>query len=351
MSTTEPRPITPLDLPLVHRLTANRLPLDTCAALTRGLPGLEEALLSAVPLTDLGAPTFVVRNGDSGMIGQFRHRAACRVAHLTFLAPDSAGSNPREWVSLLETMAFEAGKRGAHVLNAEVDQDHPIFQAFRLAGFAVYSRQVILRRAPRRVTHRQRGLLRSAQDRDAVAISTLQNNTVPRLIQQAEDPQPAPDYQGLVYEREGQIAAYLAVSEGKSGVVIKPYFHPEAYDQASTIILSALAHISRAEQVPVYLYARSYQDWLRGALDEVEFEAWTHQALLVKYTVVRVGRVQPVTLPDLETNRLVTPVADGPVPLLRRFSLLRWQKRRTKRLSPSVDRHNGKSITERRNGQ
>ncbi len=253
MATADPRPITPLDLPLVHRLTASRLPLDTCTALTRGLPGLEEALLSSVPLTDLGAPTFVVRNGDSAMIGQFHYRTERPVAHLTFLAPDPADGNPHDWVALLETMAFEAGKRGAHVLNAEVDQDHPIFQAFRLAGFAVYSRQVILRRAPGPVTNGQRDLLRSAQDRDAVAISTLQNNTVPRLIQQAEDPQPSPDYQGLIHEQDGQIAAYLAIAEGKSGIVIKPYFHPEAYDQASAIILSALAHLSRAEQVPVYL--------------------------------------------------------------------------------------------------
>lgn len=350
MSSADPRPITPLDLPLVHRLAANRLPLDTCTALTRGLPGLEEALLSSVSLIGLGAPTFVVRNDDTGKIGQFRHRSERPVAHLTFLAPDPAEGDPREWVSLLEAMAFEAGKRGAHLLNAEVDQDHPIFQAFRLAGFAVYSRQVILRRAPGRVpvTQEQRDLLRSAQERDVIAISTLQNNTVPRLIQQAEDPHPAPEYRGLIHESEGQIAAYLAVAEGKSGVVIKPYFHPEAYDQASAIILSALAHLSRAEQVPVYLYARAYQDWLRGALDEVEFEEWTHQALLVKYTVVRVGRVQPVTVPELETNRLATPVADGPMPLFRRFALLRWQKRRHKRPTPH---QNGVSSPERRNGQ
>lgn len=343
MSTADPRPITPLDLPLVHRLAANRLPLDMCMALTRGLPGLEEALLSSVPLTDLGAPTFVVRNGDTGLIGQFRHRSDRTVAHLSFLAPDPVNGNPRDWVGLLEAMAFEAGKRGAHMLNAEVDQDHPIFQAFRQAGFAVYSRQVILRRAPGPVHSGQRDLLRSANDRDAIAISTLQNNTVPRLIQQAEEPLPSPDYRGLIHEQDGQIAAYLALAEGKSGVVIKPYFHPEAYDLASAIILSALAHVSRAGQVPVYLYARAYQDWLRGALDEVEFVPWTHQALLVKYTVVRAGRAQPVTLPDLEANRLATPVPDGPMPLLRRFALLRWQRRRSKRPTPlKNERRNGK---------
>ena len=52
MSNATPRPITPLDLPLVHRLAADRLPLDMCMALTRGLPGLEEALLSSVPIPD-----------------------------------------------------------------------------------------------------------------------------------------------------------------------------------------------------------------------------------------------------------------------------------------------------------
>ena len=88
-------------------------------------------------------------------------------------------------------------------------------------------------------------------------------------------------------------------------MVIKPYFHPEVYDQAPAIISVRAGGISRARNtLPVYLYARAYQDWLRGALEQVEFEPWTHQALMVKYTLVRVERAEPVTLPGLEPNHL-----------------------------------------------
>ncbi len=336
-----PRPISPLDLPLVRRLIGERLPLDMCTALTRGLPGMEDALLSTVPLADLGAPTLVLRRDDEGYVGQFRLRPDRNSAQLTFLAPNPSGGDPHHWAALLEGLAYEAGKRGVHLLNAEVDQDHPIFRAFRLAGFAVYSRQVILRRDPAPVTGGERHLLRYATDRDAIAINALQSNTVPRLLQQAEEPQPSPESRGLIHEQDGQIAAYLALTEGKSGIVIKPYLHPEAYDQASAIIQAALTFVPRAEHVPVYFYARAYQDWLRSVLVDAEFEPWAHQALMVKYTVVTAGRVQvATTLPELESNRLAPPVVDGPMPMFRKLMPKRWNRRRAPRAF--LNRGNGK---------
>jgi len=325
----ETRPVTPLDLPLVRRVIPQGLPLDVASALARGMPGLEDVLLSSVPLADLGAPTLVLRNGDGGYVGQFRQPADKTLAYLTFVAPEPQESDLPTWAHLLDAVVFEAGKRGAHRINAEVPQDHAIFQAFRLAGFAVYSRQVILRRDPGPVAGGDPGLLRPEGDQDAIAISTLHANTVPRLLQQVE-PLPMPDWSGLVYEREGHVAGYLAVMQGKCGVVIRPYFHPEVYDQTAAIILAALTHLPRAEHLPVYLYARSYQDWLRDVLDRVEFTPWTHQALLVKDTRVRVERMETVALPGLEPNRLRPPVADGPLPF-RKFSLLLRQKDRQSR--------------------
>jgi len=312
MNRADPRLVTPLDLPLVRRAVSQSLPLDMCAALTRGIHGLEDALLAAVPLADLGAPTMVFRNGEGDFVGQFRHRMGDTVAQFVFLAPEPQEGNARDWARLLEALTFEAGKRGAHLLTAEVAEDHPAFLAFRLAGFAVYSRQMILRREPGPVTGGDPALLRREVDQDSFAINTLYTNTVPRLLQQAE-PVSSPGCYGLVYEREGQMAGYLMILEGKSGVVIKPYFHPEVYEQTSAIILSALTYIPRAERMPVYLYARAYQDWLRGALEQVEFEPCTHQALMVKYTIVRTERSEVVSLPGLEPHRLRPPVVDGPI--------------------------------------
>ena len=307
----EARPVTPLDLGLVRRLIARRLPLDVANTLARGLPGIEGVLLSSVPLADLGAPTIVIRNGEGGLLGQVRQRPCRGVAHVTFLAPEPQAAHLPYWMQLIEALVSEAGKRGAMLVSAEVAEDHAVFAAFRQTGFAVYSRQTILRREPGRAAG-DPALLRPETEEDAIAISTLQANTVPRLLAQAE-PLPEPDHSGLIYEKDGHVAAYLLVIEGKNGVVIKPYFHPEVYDQTAAVVLSALSHIPRAAEVPVFLYARAYQDWLRGVLEQVAFKPWTEHALMVKHTMHRVERPEPVTMPGLEASRRRPPVVDGPV--------------------------------------
>jgi len=316
MKAVDVRPVTPLDLPFIRRVMALHLPLDSTTAVTRGLASLEDVLLSVVPLTDLGAPTYVLRRGENGYAGQFRHRMGDGIACLTFLAPDPREGDVYEWVRLLETLVVEAGKRGAQLVTAEVCEDHPILVAFRRAGFAVYARQTLLCRQPGpKLSNGDTGSrLRPVADRDLIAIATLCANTVPRLLQQAEQ-RPGSEPAGVVYEREGVLAAYLAITEGRNGIVIKPYFHPEVSNQASAIVRAALWHIPRAEQLPVYLYARAYQDWLRGALEEVAFTSWAYQALMVKNTLVRAERPEFSTLPGLETNR--SPVTDGPLTLHR----------------------------------
>lgn len=331
MSGCEARPVTPLDLGLVRRLIAQCLPLDMASALARGLPGMEGVLLSSVPLADLGAPTVVIRNGEGGLMGQVRQCPGRGVAHLTFLAPEPQAAHLSYWMQIIEALVIEAGKRGAMLVSAEVPEDHAVFVAFRQTGFAVYSRQTILRREPGRAAG-DPTLLRPETEEDAIAISTLHANTVPRLLQQAE-PLPEADHSGLIYEKDGHIAAYLLVIEGKNGVVIKPYFHPEVYDQTAAVILSALTHIPRAEQVPVFLYARAYQDWLRGVLERAEFQPWTEHALMVKHTMHRVERLEPVAVSSLEAGRLRPPVVNGPYTRLSKSKSLsgRW----------SHGRHNG----------
>lgn len=311
MSKSNPRAVSALDLLTVRRLVERSLPLDMAAALTNGIGGIEDAALSAVPLTDLGAPTFIVRNGHGGFVGQFQHRLGDQIAQLSFLAPEPQEGDCRDWAQFLETLVSRAGQRGAHLVCAEIAEDHPGLVAFRMAGFAVYSRQVLLRRDPAPVRREASNLLRPALDRDSFAITLLHANTVPRLLQQAD---PLPDgMAGLVYERDGQIAGYLALAEGKRGIVIKPYFHPEVYDQAAAVMEAALAYIPRAAELPVYVYARAYQDWLRGLLEQVGFMPWAHQALLVKYTVVRAERPEAATAPALEPAHRHTPAIDGPI--------------------------------------
>jgi len=83
-----------MDLALVRRLATRQIPMDTTTALTQGVNPLEAALLTVVPLADLGFPTLVLRRDESGYIGQLRHRQSETHAHLVSLAPVPVSEQP-----------------------------------------------------------------------------------------------------------------------------------------------------------------------------------------------------------------------------------------------------------------
>lgn len=89
-------------------------------------------------------------------------------------------------------------------------------------------------------------------------------------------------------EQNGRVAAYFSVQEGKSGIFIQSYLHPEMYDQTAALHNEVLAHLPRSERGPVYMCVRRYHDWLRGTLAELGFEAFANQAVMVKHTVARI---------------------------------------------------------------
>ena len=116
----EARPILPIDLPLVRRLAAHGVSLDSATNLTRGPHTLEGALWSSVPLADFGTPTFVLRDSETAYVAQFRHRNGDSQAHITFIAPDVSLCGDSGWLSLIDSMTQAAGRRGATMLKAEV---------------------------------------------------------------------------------------------------------------------------------------------------------------------------------------------------------------------------------------
>src|SRR5215475_3640340 len=82
----EVRPFLPIDLPLIRRLAPLGVSFDSMTSLTRGMHTLGDAVWSAVPLADLGTPTFVMRQDDRAYVAQFRHKSGGQHAHLTFIA-------------------------------------------------------------------------------------------------------------------------------------------------------------------------------------------------------------------------------------------------------------------------
>ncbi len=283
----EARPFLPIDLPLIHRLTPHGVSFDSATSLTRGIHTIEGAFWGSVPLADLGTPTFVLRNSNQAYVAQFRHKAGDQHAHIVFIAPDlDKCEGDSAWLHLLDAMVAAAGRRGAVTLNAEVSETGAAFIVLRQAGFGVYARQEIWKRQPAAVSPLANNLLRTETEQDALGINGLYANVVPRLVLQADSPETG--HGGLVYERDGRFLAYLSVQEGKCGIYIQSVVHPDAYDQAQLIIASALSRIPRADRLPVYFCMRRYQDWLRGSLSALGFDAWASQALMVRHTACRI---------------------------------------------------------------
>ncbi|MCS6872778.1 MAG: hypothetical protein RML95_00745 [Anaerolineae bacterium] len=287
MPHTEVRPFLPLDLPLVHRLSPSGISLDSLTALTQGNHMVENAVWSSLPLADLGAPTYVLRLGESGYVAQFRHKAGEQHAHIVFIAPSFSPEEDAEpWLRLVEALIAAAGKRGAITLNAEVAETDPTFDLLQQAGFAVYARQTIWRRDPQPLRARLMSLLRPATEQDAFALHSLYLENVPRLLRQASAP-PEPR-NTLIFGRNGRLSACIAAHEGKCGIYLDLIANPdECQPRAVDLLADALSHLSRAERLPVYVHLYRHQDWLSSALERLNFVPVGSQALMVRHTARR----------------------------------------------------------------
>jgi hypothetical protein len=311
-SLSEVRPFLPIDLPLIRRLAPLGVSFDSMTSLTRGVHSLGDAVWSAVPLADLGTPTFVLRKDDRAYVGQIRHKSGEQHAHLTFIAPELDFHGEMAWLQLLDTMTQYAGRRGALTLKAEVAETEGAFMTLRQAGFSVYSRQEIWKRAAEPLPIGKVDLLRPETDEDTWAINGLYVSVVPRMVMQADTPPETGN--GLIYERKGRMLGYFSVQEGKCGIYVQSILHPDAYDEAQLILASVLSRVPRADRVPVYMPIRRYQEWLQGSLDCAGFTPWASQAVMVKHTVARVEHPAFKPMPAIEGVKI------KPIPMVDCFN-------------------------------
>jgi hypothetical protein len=273
-------------------LTPHGLSLDAAISLAHGIHTLGGAVWSTLPLTDLGTPTLVLRDGEREYVAQFRHHLGESHAHIVFIAPDLAQcADDRGWLALIDAMTAAAGRRGALSLNAQIAETSDSFPLLRRCGFAVYARQDIWRRLPAPFTETpeaNRFPLREALESDQAALNSLYDSVVPNQIWQADSLPKAE--RGLIYEQNGHIMAYFALHEGRSGIFAQVVMQPNLWDQASALCHSWFAALSRVDKVPVYMCVRRYQTWLERPLTLLGFENWDSQALLVKHTAARIER-------------------------------------------------------------
>lgn len=309
MTTPDTRAITLADLPLLRKLSERGTILDSEVGLTRDARGSSAALISNI-LFPRGTYTFVSRANHQQVLGQFRYRPDDLYARIVYLASSIAeGHDDTLWLNILDAMTREAGRHGAHSLIAEVDAQSPLFETLRVARFATYTRQTIWAHDPVALSSGDVELpLTEETTDDQMAILALLSKVVPSMLMPVTIP--TSEMQGWVYRVENRVMAYVAIAEGNQGVCIIPYIHPDVMNVAANILVSAIAHASRASKVPVYVCVRSYQCWLDDVLADLDFEAWAEQAIMVKHIAAcnRQPQTSKVRLPTvLEMAQGATP--------------------------------------------
>lgn len=282
MDTPDTRAITIVDLPLIRRLSNRGTILDSERGLTRDARGANSALLSTI-LFPRGLYTLVAKSDQQQVVGQFRFNSDDTCAHIVYVASTvEDDADDTIVLHILDAMTQEAGKYGAHALLAEVEPNSHLFETFRVARFAPYTRQVIWRHQPTTIKREDCAInLEDAADAHQLAINSLMANIVPKMLQQYAAPHG--DLRGLVYRKDERILAYIAYSEGENGIYILPYIHTDAVEYASDLVKATIAHMGRARRVPIYVCVRSYQEWLSHSIEDIGFEPWIEQAVMVKH--------------------------------------------------------------------
>jgi hypothetical protein len=283
------------DLPRLHAYRSDTLYLNKALVLTRGpLQTLGAMLASVVPT--VGILTSVCEPEDGSeppLIGQMIHNSGENFAYLSFLAPES-GLSVANLSPLVEHLVLQVAGRGVLRILAEVDERSPALDAFRLSGFAAYTRQRVWQLTDKNGAAPAAHAWRTAQSPDLFAIRLLHSNLVPALVQQIE-PVTLDHPRGLVYFKNGDLLAYVELKYGLRGIWARPYVHPDIEEATSELVALLLSLPSRHAR-PVYVCVSAYQSWMDAILDDLGAQASPRQALLVKHLTIqkKLERVLPV---------------------------------------------------------
>ena len=270
-----------VDIPRVLRLTENVTVLDSRIGCTSAPDTSGAILASMMPHTS--RHTLVARAHGQHAIGQFYMTPDGDHAQLAYLAPRlEVETDDSAWLLILDAMVRQAGKRGAHTLRAELDENSPLFETMRQSGFAVYARQFMYMHQPHQELIGSDELdLQPTDDSDATQILLIYSRTVPSLLQQVGI---LPDNHGYLYRENGQVMGYINVAEGREGVYLMPYMdHRVGSEQVAKVIITVASLIPRASKRPLTVRVRRHQGWFGSALEDMGFERVAQQAVMVRH--------------------------------------------------------------------
>lgn len=313
------RPFHLRDVALVHRLGEQGVILQTQAALTRISRPTRKAMIHMFVGGSFN--TFVWKSDDREAVGfaQLSMDSGNTSAHLTCIGAQGGGESSADninveediWLSLLDDLAREAGRRGIHNLVAEADEEGPELSLLRRAGYAVYTRQDIwiCDQTPENDSNE---LLQSRQLIDDWDISVLYSNIVPGLIQSVEPAPPVFTGENWVLRENGELSAFVHILSGPVASWMRLLIHPNAHTKPRNIISDALGLKSPTPEHPIYCCVRRYQSWLQTPLEQAGFRYWGSQAVLVKHMTLRAQKHAPTKHAVLETQA----VAGGTSPFV-----------------------------------
>jgi hypothetical protein len=286
------------DFPTLHRNRYRGLCLDMSLALTRSMTLVPVGALLSYVAPATGIFTYVSTNESERqerVIGQFSHANGSPFAHLVFLSPETALTHS-ETLELLDHLAHQAGSRGAHNLLAEVNERSVAFDVLRQAGYGIYARQRVWQ--VKHELHRKGDDLNwtQATENDESAVRHLYTSLVPALVQQAE-PHPWQEMDGLVCYEDDELLGFVQLTYGPNGILAQPVIHPNI-EQVSNHLATVIHLIPNRRSRPLYFIVRSHQAWLELFLTEIEAEAGSYQAVMVKRLVTPQKITLPLKLPS-----------------------------------------------------
>lgn len=297
------RPFELRDFPTLHRYRRQGVFLDCIPTLTWGETLVPLGAMTLPLSSTMGVFTSVfedLREDSEMMIAQVSHSNGSHFARFTFLAPASAIISP-DFPTLLEDLVHRVGERGAQNLIAQVDEKTETFEVLRREHFSIYARQHIWRLMKLSKKASSQFGWRYLASGDGFNVRKLYHALVPALVQHVE-PSPWDRGQGWVFYQAGEMMAYVEVLSGLKGIWVQPFIHPE-FENVDRHLIDLLRFLGPRKTRPVYVCLRSYQAWLSRALEAVEAEISSSQAVMVRRLAVSVRKPALAPIPPINDGK------------------------------------------------
>lgn len=214
------------------------------------------------------------------LMGQVVHHKEDFAARFTFLLPEDFLAEETLF-PMLDELTCRAGDMGAFSVLCEINENHPIYNSLRRAGFAAFAWQHIWKLPQEELAiPAGENPWEDCRAIDEILVRSLYQSVVPPLVQSNENPMPSRN-SGWLVRRGDEVIAYAEAQFGTHGILLNTIFHPEAGNNRD-LILHLIACLPRLNR-PVYMAIRLYQANIEHALGELDAEHSPMKALLVKH--------------------------------------------------------------------